>query len=71
MDPSKQHLLPLNERADRLAERGRSREPCFNLKRWVYTIGIDEPELAVERCRWRRRILFLPGQIALMKLDVD
>ena len=29
-DPEKQHLLPLNERADRLAERGR--------RRWVYTI---------------------------------
>ena len=55
-DPSKQHLLPLNERADRLAERGRSGDPCFNLRRWVYTIGIDEPELAVERCRWCRRI---------------
>ena len=55
-DPSKQHLLPLNERADRLAERGRSGDPCFTLRRWVYTIGIDEPELAVERCRWCRRI---------------
>ena len=30
-DPSKQYLLPLNERADRLAERGRSGDPCFNL----------------------------------------
>ena len=58
-DPAKQHLLPLNERADRLAERGRSGEPCFVLQRWVYTVGIDEPELAVERCRWCRRI-FLP-----------
>ena len=28
-DPAKQHLLPLNERADRLAERGRSGEPCL------------------------------------------
>ena len=28
-DPSKQHLLPLNERADRLAERGRSGDPLF------------------------------------------
>ena len=36
--------------------RGRSGKPCFNLRRWVYTIGIDEPELAVERCRWCRRI---------------
>ena len=55
-DPAKQHLLPLNERADRLAERGRSGEPCFVLQRWVYTIGVDEPELSVERCRWCRRI---------------
>ena len=38
-DPSKQHLLPLNERADRLAERGRSGAPCFVLKWWVSTIG--------------------------------
>ena len=30
--------------------------PCFALHRWVYTIGEDEPELAVERCRWCRRI---------------
>ena len=57
-DPAKQHLLPLNERADRLAERGRSGEPCFVLQRWVYTIGVDEPEIAVERCRWCRRIFF-------------
>ena len=28
-DPAKQHLLPLNERADRLAERGRSGDPCL------------------------------------------
>ena len=58
-DPAKQRLLPLNERADRLVERGRFGEPCFALQRWVYTIGIDEPELSVERCRWCRRI-FLP-----------
>ena len=38
-DPAKQHLLPLNERADQLAEKGRSGEPCFVLHRWVYTIG--------------------------------
>ena len=31
-------------------------EPCFVLHRWVYTIGEDEPEIAVERCRWCRRI---------------
>ena len=55
-DPEKQHLLPLNERADRLAERGRSGIPCFSLRRWVYTIGEDEPELAVERCRFCKRI---------------
>ena len=55
-DPAKQHLLPLNERADQLAEKGRSGEPCFVLHRWVYTIGEDEPEVAVERCRWCRRI---------------
>ena len=55
-DPMKQHLLPLDERADRLAERGRSGEPCFVVQRWAYTIGEDEPELAVERCRWCRRI---------------
>ena len=36
-DPAIQHLLPLNERADRLAERGRSGEPCFVLQRWVHT----------------------------------
>ena len=54
-DPAKQHLLHLNERADRLAERGRSGAPRFVLKRWVYTIGEDEPELAVERCRFCRR----------------
>ena len=30
---------PLGERADQLAERGRSGEPCFVLKRWVYTVG--------------------------------
>ena len=28
-DPAKQHHLPLNERADRLAERGRSGEPSL------------------------------------------
>ena len=28
-DPAKQHLLPLNERADRLAEQGRSTLFCF------------------------------------------
>ena len=28
-DPSKQHLLPLNESADRLAERGRLGTPCL------------------------------------------
>ena len=67
LDPSKQHLLPLSERADRWAESGRSRDPCFNLRRWVYTIGTDEPELAVER----RRILFLLGLLASMRLDVD
>ena len=55
-DPAKQFFLPLNERADRLAERGRTGEPCFALRRWVYTVGEDEPELAVERCRWCRRI---------------
>ena len=55
-DPSKQQFLPLNEQADRLAERGRSGTPCFVLKRWVYIIGDDEPELAVERCRFCRRI---------------
>ena len=55
-DPAKQHLLPLNERADQLAEKGRSGDPCFVLHRWVYTIGEDEPEIAVERCRWCRRI---------------
>ena len=60
-DPAKQHLLPLNERADRLAERGRSGEPCFVLQRWVYTIGIDEPELSVERCRWCGRIFSTLG----------
>ena len=60
-DPAKQHLLPLNERADRLAERGRSGEPCFVLQRWVYTIGVDEPELSVERCRWCRRIFATLG----------
>ena len=57
-DPAKQRLLPLYERADRLAERGRSGEPCFDsfvLQRWVYTIEADEPELSVERCRWCRR----------------
>ena len=55
-DPDKQHLLPLNERADRLAERGRSSTPCFTLRRWVYTTGEDEPELAVERCRFCKRL---------------
>ena len=61
-DPAKQHLLPLNERADRLAERGRSGEPCFVLHRWVYTIGVDQPELSVERCRWCRRIFATLGR---------
>ena len=70
-DPHKRHLLPLNERADRLAERGRSGAPCFVLRRWVYTIGEDEPELAVERCRFCRRIFFLRlGQLTFMRLVV-
>ena len=64
-DPAKQHLLPLNERADRLAERGRSGEPCFVLQRWVYTIGIDEPELSVESCRWCRRIFSTLGAASI------
>ena len=55
-NPAQQPFLPLNGRADRLAERGRTGEPCFALRRWVYTVGEDEPELAVERCRWCRRI---------------
>ena len=64
----------LNERADRLAddrlaERGRSGEPCFVLQRWVYTIGvdviIDEPELSVERCRWCRRIFSTLGAASI------
>ena len=46
--PQSNIFSPLNERADRLAERGRSGEPCFVLQGWVYTIGIDEPELSVE-----------------------
>ena len=62
-DPAKQHLLPLNERADRLAERGRSGEPCFVLQRWVYTIGVDEPELSAERCRWCCRIFSTLGDV--------
>ena len=33
--PAKPHLLPLNEGADRLAERGRSGDPCFVLQCWV------------------------------------
>ena len=37
--------------------KGRSGEPCFVLHRWVYTIGEDEPEIAVtisciDRSRW-------------------
>ena len=32
-DPAKQHLLPWNERADRLAARDCSGEPCFALRR--------------------------------------
>ena len=64
-DPAKQHLLPLNERADRLAERGRSGEPCFVLQGWVYTIGVDEPELSVERCRWCRRIFSTLGAASI------
>ena len=53
-DPAKQHLLPLNERADRLAERGCSGEPCFLLQRCVYTIGADEPELSANFFNLRR-----------------
>ena len=64
-DPAKQHLLPLNERPDRLAECGRSGEPCFVLQRWVYTIGVDEPELSVERCRWCRRIFSSLGAASI------
>ena len=64
-DPAKQHLLPLNERADRLAERGRSGEPCFVLQRWVCTIGVDEPELAVERCRGCRRMFSTLGAASI------
>ena len=60
----------LNERADRLAERGRSGVPCFVLRRWVYTIGEDEPELAVERCRFCRRIFLRPGRLTYMRLVV-
>ena len=43
-----------------MAERCRSGDPCFNLRRWVYTVGTDEPELAV-----------LLGLLAFMRLDVD
>ena len=53
------------ERADRLVERGRSGEPCFVLQRWVYTIGVDEPELSVERCRWCRRIFSASGSATI------
>ena len=66
-DPDKQHLLPLNERADCLAERGRSGEPCFVLQRWVYTIGVDEPKLSVERCRWCRRIFSTLGAASILE----
>ena len=55
-DLAKQRLLPLSERADRLAERGRSGEACFVLQSWAYTVGVDEPELVVKHCRWCRRI---------------
>ena len=54
------NIFSLNERADRLAERGRSGEPCFVLQRWVYT-----PELSVERCRWRRRIYSTSGAASI------
>ena len=63
--PPKQHLLSLNERADRPAERGHSGEPCFVLQRWVYTIGTDEPELSAERCRWCRRIFSTLGAASI------
>ena len=69
-DPAKQHLFPLNERADRLAERGRSGVPYFVLRRWVYTIGEGEPELAVERCGFCRRIFLLLGWPTFMRLVV-
>ena len=69
-DPAKQHLLPLNKRADRMAERGRSGEPCFVLQRWVYTIGLDEPELSVERCRWCRRIFSALGAASIHEVGV-
>ena len=35
------------------------------LQRWVYTIGIDEPELSVERCRWCRRIFSSLGAASI------
>ena len=44
-----------------LAERGRSGIPCFVLRRWVYTIGEDEPEFAVEKCGFCKRIFLSAG----------
>ena len=32
----------------------------FVLQPWVYSIRVDEPELAVERCRWCPGEFFLP-----------
>ena len=70
-DPSKQHLLPLNERADRLAERGRSGDPCL-------TLGDGSIPLELTSHNWQWNVvggaaasLFPLGLLAFMRLDVD
>ena len=35
------------------------------MQRWVYTIGVDEPELSVERCRWCGRIFSTLGAASI------
>ena len=66
-DPAKQHLLPHNERADRLAEQGCCGEL---LPVWVYTIQVDEPELSVEQCRWCCRISSTLARLVFMRQGV-
>ena len=35
------------------------------MQRWGYTIGVDEPELSVLRCRWCRRICATLGAASI------
>ena len=70
-DPSKQHLLPLNERADRLAER-------VDRETLVLILGDGYTPLALTSQSWQWNVvggavefLFHLGLLAFTRLDVD